>query len=104
MFRLFPFALGMVVAASAMAADKPAGPVSGSPAALASNCYNCHGTDGKATEAIPPLAGLSKDYLVTALKEYRDGSRDATIMHQLAKGYTEDEISLISDYFSQQKQ
>lgn len=100
MIKTITLALGLVVAAGAALA---AGPVSGSPAALASNCYNCHGTDGRTEEAIPPLAGLPKAYIAGALKEYKEGGREATIMHQLAKGYTDEEISLISDYFAQQK-
>lgn len=107
MFKIVSLVIGLGLAATgaAVAADVAAkGPVSGSPAVLAANCYNCHGTDGKATEAIPPLAGLEKDYLTDALKEYKAGTRDATIMHQLAKGYTDEEISLIADYFAQQKQ
>jgi cytochrome c553 len=100
--KLLPIALGLVLAAPALAAD-PSAPVSGSAAFLASNCFNCHGTDGKTTQAIPPLAGLAKPHLVNLLKEYKDGKREATIMHQLAKGYTDAEIDGIAEYFSQQK-
>ncbi|MGE5477960.1 MAG: c-type cytochrome [Bacteroidales bacterium] len=102
MKKLLPIALGLVLAAPALAAD-PSAPVSGSAAFLASNCFNCHGTDGKTTQAIPPLAGLEAGYIAEALKEYKDGSREATIMHQLAKGYTEEEIALISKYFATQQ-
>lgn len=100
--KLLPIALGLVLAAPAMAADQPA-PVSGSAAFLASNCANCHGTDGKTAQAIPALAGLDKTYIADALREYKAGTREATIMHQLSKGYTDEEIALISEYFAQQK-
>jgi cytochrome c553 len=104
LYKLLPIALGLTVAVAApvLAADQAA-PVSGSAAFLASNCFNCHGTDGKTAQAIPPLAGLAKPYLVSLLKEYKEGKREATIMHQLAKGYTDEEIDGIADYFSQQK-
>lgn len=102
MYKLLPIALGLLMAAPAVAAEAR-DPVSGSAAVLAANCANCHGTDGKSTQAIPPLAGLAKPYLVGLLKEYKEGKREATIMHQLAKGYTDDEIDGIAQYFSQQK-
>lgn len=93
--------LGIALAAPAFAAD-PAS-VSGSPALLAANCANCHGTDGRTEHAIPPLAGLAKPHLINILKEYKEGKREATIMHQLAKGYSDQEIEALSDYFSKQK-
>lgn len=99
---LGPIALGLLLAAPALAADQPAR-LSGSASVLATNCFNCHGTDGRATQAIPPLAGQVKADLVLALKEYKEGKREATIMHQLAKGYTDEEIEGIAEYFSQQK-
>jgi cytochrome c553 len=100
--KVLPIVIGVAFAAPAMAADLPE-PVSGSTALLASNCFNCHGTDGRNAHAIPPLAGLAKPHLVSLLKEYKEGKREATIMHQLAKGYTDDEIDGIADYFSKQK-
>ena len=44
------------------------------------------GTLGK---ALPPLAGQPKDQLLQSLKDFKAGKRPATIMTQLAKGYTE---------------
>lgn len=101
MRRILFTTLGIALASPALAAD-PAS-VSGSPALLAANCANCHGTDGRTDQAIPPLAGLAKPHLINILKEYKEGKREATIMHQLAKGYTDEEIEALSDYFSKQK-
>jgi cytochrome subunit of sulfide dehydrogenase len=70
---------------------------------LASNCANCHGTSGTAQAAMPSLAGQQKNYIVEQMRAFRDGKRPATIMHQLAKGYTDQQIELIADYFSRQK-
>ena len=71
---------------------------------LAATCANCHGTDGRsATKEIIPLAGLPKEFLVSQMKAFKEGSRPATIMHQLAKGYTDPQIELIADYFTAQK-
>jgi len=83
----------------AQASDLPRTP----PPYVAANCANCHGTDGKTATAIPGLAGRNKEWLEEVLKAYKDGSRPATIMHQIAKGYTDAEIVLLADYFSKQK-
>jgi cytochrome c553 len=70
---------------------------------LAANCANCHGTAGVSPSALPPLAGLSKAYLVEQMRAFRDGKRSATIMHQLAKGYTDQQVELMGEYFARQK-
>jgi len=76
----------------------------GAARSLAATCANCHGTDGRsATKEVIPLAGLPKGFLVDQMKAFKDGKRPATIMHQLAKGYTDAQIELIADYFAAQK-
>jgi len=70
---------------------------------LASSCANCHGTFGTAQGAMPSLAGQQKTHIVEQMRAFRDGKRPATIMHQLAKGYTDQQIELIADFFSRQK-
>jgi cytochrome c553 len=46
------------------------------------------------------LAGRSKDDLVQVMAQFRGGQRPATVMHQIAKGYTEAEIAAMAEYFS----
>ena len=72
---------------------------------LAANCANCHGTAGRAVPGagMPALAGLSRVYFIEQMTAFREGKRPATIMHQLAKGYSDEQISLLADYFSKQK-
>jgi sulfide dehydrogenase cytochrome subunit len=70
---------------------------------LASNCANCHGTNGQAIAPMPMLAGQSKDFIVKNMRDFREGKRPATIMHQLAKGYSDEDIDLIAGYFAAQK-
>ncbi|MEP6609297.1 MAG: c-type cytochrome [Burkholderiaceae bacterium] len=74
-----------------------------SAAVLASNCANCHGTIGNAQGAMPSLAGQQKNYIVDQMRAFREGKRTATIMHQLSKGYTDQQIESIADFFSRQK-
>lgn len=68
---------------------------------LAATCFTCHGTDGRSVGGVPPsIAGQNRDYLLKQLQEFRDGKRPATIMHQHAKGYTDEQLNLIAGYFA----
>jgi sulfide dehydrogenase cytochrome subunit len=71
---------------------------------LAATCASCHGTDGRsATREVMPLAGLPKSFIVEQMKAFKEGRRPATIMHQLAKGYTDPQIEAIAEHFAAQK-
>ncbi|MEY4751217.1 MAG: hypothetical protein RIQ60_3431 [Pseudomonadota bacterium] len=72
--------------------------------ALAATCAHCHGTDGNAVQGQPlvHLAGLPQDYLLTQLMAFRAGQRPATIMHQITKGYSVEQLEALSKYFSTQ--
>lgn len=70
---------------------------------LAATCANCHGTNGHAIAGASRLAGEPADRLIRTFLEFRSGDRPATIMHQIAKGYTDEQIRLIADYFAAQK-
>jgi sulfide dehydrogenase cytochrome subunit len=73
--------------------------------ALAATCANCHGTDGRAVDgsAIPSLAGMPREYQVAQMKAFRDGTRPATVMHQLTKGLTDAQIESVATYFASLK-
>lgn len=72
---------------------------------LAATCANCHGTDGHAVPGatMPPLAGQPKESIVQRFKEYRSGTRPATVMHQIAKGYSDAQVEALAAYFAAQK-
>jgi len=70
---------------------------------LAAGCAGCHNISGNAAPGMPGLNGQSKETLVRTLREFRDGKRPATVMHQLAKGYTDGQLELIAAYFAAQK-
>jgi len=71
-------------------------------AMLANNCSTCHGPDGHSPGAIPSIAGKPAEYLATALREFRAGTRTATVMTRHAKGYSDEDIQALADYFSRQ--
>jgi cytochrome subunit of sulfide dehydrogenase len=69
---------------------------------LAATCANCHGTNGQARGDMKSLAGMPADKLIAMVADYKNGNQPATIMHQIAKGYTDEQIRLIAAYFAAQ--
>ncbi len=69
---------------------------------LAATCANCHGTNGQARGDMKPLAGLSAEKMTAMLADFKSGNQPATIMHQISKGYTDEQIKLIAAFFAAQ--
>ena len=70
---------------------------------LAATCANCHGTNGNARGEMKPLAGVSAEKIIAAVADYKNGNQPATIMHQISKGYTDEQVRLIAAFFAAQK-
>ncbi len=70
---------------------------------LAASCAACHGTNGNSRSITPVLAGLDAGYFTTQMHAFKKGSRESTVMHHHATGINDEEISLLAEYFSQQK-
>jgi cytochrome c553 len=70
---------------------------------LAAACANCHGPSGASVGAMPYLAGQRKSYIISRMNEFKTDKRNSTVMHQIAKGYTDEEVELLAEYFSAQK-
>jgi cytochrome c553 len=92
--------LGLGVLAG-MAQAQPADPLLARN--LAATCANCHGTNGNARGDMKPLAGVSAEKILAAVADFKSGNQPATIMHQIAKGYTDDQMKAIAAYFAAQK-
>ena len=73
--------------------------------AMAANCAMCHGTGGRAVDgsSVASLAGRPAADIVGLMNQFKAGTRPATIMHQIAKGYGDAEIAAMADYFSKQR-
>ncbi len=72
---------------------------------VAATCANCHGTDGRAVDdaTVPGLAGMSADYIATQMEAFKKGERHGTIMHQIAKGFNEEQTRQLAEYFASQQ-
>ena len=103
-----PSTLFATVAAAALMVGAPAYAARDAAAlyqsALAATCANCHGTQGQAVSnaAVPGLAGMPAAYLAEQMRAFRGGSRPATVMHQIAKGYNDAQIDALAAYFAAQ--
>lgn len=65
-----------------------------------SACAACHGADGvSANPAWPNLAGQRKDYLLTALKSYKDGARKSDMMTGIAAGLSDAQMEALATYY-----
>jgi cytochrome c553 len=72
--------------------------------ALAATCTGCHGPNGASAGAIPSIAGMETERLVALMRDFRDGKREATVMHQHARGYTDEQVEAMAAWFAQQRQ
>jgi cytochrome subunit of sulfide dehydrogenase len=70
---------------------------------LALTCSGCHGTNGRSASGMPSIAGLEQVYIAKQMNDFKSGARTATVMHQIAKGYNDEQIALLAAYFSAQK-
>ena len=71
---------------------------------MAAACSMCHGTNGKpvANSTVAGLAGRSRGEIVQAMTQFKAGTKPATIMHQIARGYGDAEIAALAHHFSTQ--
>ena len=89
-------ALATLAAGSSHAQTAPAGRL------LASNCFQCHGTNGKGP-GFDTIAGKSSDEIYKKLVEFRAGKEGDGIMTRHAMGYTDAQMRLMSQWLSTQR-
>jgi len=87
---------------ASMANDTVAdGGAEGQSFAKAQACTACHGPNGISANAVwPTLAGQHEDYLVHALKSYKDGTRKDPVMGAQAAMIAAEDIALLAEYFA----
>lgn len=95
--RILPALAFGLLATTASAQDPPLALRS-----LAATCAQCHGTDGRAAadSLVPALAGQPAEQLLARLTAFRNGSVGATVMTQIARGYSEAQLRALAAYFA----
>ncbi len=70
---------------------------------LSAKCDRCHapGIDNPAM-AIPKIHGQNRDYLIRALRAYRDGKRGSSLMHNMSLPYSEAIIESVASLYANQ--
>jgi len=69
---------------------------------LATKCNHCHDQESSATMNAPKMNGQDKDYLVMALRAYRDGKRESTTMHNMSFPYSNAIIEGLATWYASQ--
>ncbi|QTQ35282.1 Putative cytochrome c [Aromatoleum petrolei] len=78
----------------------PAGPAATDARNLAANCTPCHSADTPEPSAIPRIAGLPAAKILHRLQAFRTGEAPATVMHQIVRGYSDQELALIANHLA----
>jgi cytochrome c553 len=81
-----------------LAADKIPDPTE----QLAAKCNRCHDDEGNPSMVAPKLKGQDKDYLIMAMREYRDDKRESSAMHRMSFPYSNAMIDSIATWFAKQ--
>ncbi|HUJ85742.1 MAG TPA: c-type cytochrome [Burkholderiales bacterium] len=71
---------------------------------LTDKCNRCHGPEvaDNPNVAFPKINGQDRDYLIMALRAYRDDRRQSTMMHTMSLPYGDAIIESLADYYSTQ--
>jgi len=97
-----PIVLSIVFAAACVAAAPTSGQAPVAARDIAATCANCHGTNGASRGVVPTLAGQTKADLAAKMLEFKQNKRTGTIMPQLAKGFSDEQIDAVAAYFASQ--
>ena len=69
----------------------------------ANACVGCHGPDGNSiVPTFPKIAGQYQDYLLHALKSYKNGNRNNAIMNGIASTLSDEQMIILSKYYASQ--
>jgi cytochrome subunit of sulfide dehydrogenase len=78
-----------------------AGPADAPPGAA--SCSGCHPGARFVDTTVPRLVGRNPVDILTAMQGFKSGQIPSTVMGRMAKGYSDDEIKAIADWYGAQK-
>lgn len=87
-------AIVLMAIGTASGAEAPAG---------AASCSGCHANNPRVDTAVPPLNGKPAADTAAAMVAFKAGQRAGTIMDRIAKGYSDEEIQAIAQWYAGQK-
>ena len=87
-------AIVLMAIGTAFGAEAPAG---------AASCSGCHANNPRVDTAVPPLNGRPAADIAAAMVAFKAGQRAGTIMDRIAKGYSDEEIQAIAQWYAGQK-
>jgi sulfide dehydrogenase cytochrome subunit len=92
----------LILGPALLAAALAIGPARAQAPLAAEGCIGCHGPNGSGAGGVPAIAGRDPGELRTMLIAFRANERPGTIMGRVARGYTEAELTEMSEHFARQ--
>jgi cytochrome c553 len=68
----------------------------------ATTCSGCHPAKRWVDTQVPRLNGRPVGDIIAAMQAFKSGSAASTVMGQIAKGFTSEEIKAIADWYASQ--
>ncbi len=90
--RMLVAITSVIAPALAMAASPPG----------AASCLGCH-TVNAGDSPVPPIGALTTEQIVAAMQAFRSGARPATVMDRVAKGFSDEEVKAIAQWYASAK-
>ena len=78
-----------------------AGPADAPPGAA--SCSGCHPATKWVDTTVPRLTGRNPADIIASMAAFKSGQLPSTVMSRLAKGFSDDEIKAIADWYGAQK-
>jgi cytochrome c553 len=70
---------------------------------LSDKCERCHAAEADIPGmVVPKIRGQDRDYLVMALRAYRDDRRESSMMHKMSLPYSDAVIESLSSAYAGQ--
>lgn len=82
-----------IVATQAFGAQPPPG---------ATSCSGCHPPSSPVEAKVPPIRGRDPAEIVAAMRQFRAGERQSTVMGRISKGFSDQEIQAIAAWLAMQ--